>query len=192
MIFYIHGFNSGRDSATGKLLQKQMDRPVKCLEYDCSKPFRENLDRLGTEAWPEMDGFDVLVGCSLGGLYACELAKELQTCAVVFNPTMRPKSQLRQFIGENVNFATGKKWLFTEDVLDTYPEELKPPKGLPVKCVASKEDELLPGNALLAKKAFSLSEFEFIESGHVITDFSKYIGIIKAYENFLGVCPFDE
>ena len=124
-----------------------------------------------------MDGFDVLVGCSLGGLYACELAKELQTCAVVFNPAMRPKSQLRQFLGENVNFANGRKWTFTEDVLETYPEELKAPKGLPVKCFASKEDEF--------------DAFEWSEGGHRVFDFGKYLGDIVKYENVLGISPDD-
>lgn len=189
MIFYIHGFNSGRDSATGRLLRKQIGRPVKCLEYDCSKPFKENLEMLGDEAWQGMDGFDVLVGCSLGGLYACELAKELQTCAVVFNPAMRPKSQLRKFLGENVNFANGRKWTFTEDVLETYPDALKAPKGLPVKCFASKEDELLPGNAELAEKEFEA--FEYSSGGHRVADFGKYLDDIARYENVLGISPDD-
>ena len=133
MIFYVHGFNSSRDSSTGRMLREQIGRPVKCLGYDCSKPFKENLEELGKEAWQAMDGFDVIVGSSLGGFYACEMVKELQTCAVVFNPAMKPKSQLKQFLGENVNFATGEKWMFTDDILNSYPEELRAPKGLPVK-----------------------------------------------------------
>lgn len=189
MIFYVHGFNSSRDSSTGRMLREQIGRPVKCLGYDCSKPFKENLEELGKEAWQAMDGFDVIVGSSLGGFYACEMVKELQTCAVVFNPAMRPKFQLKQFLGENVNFATGKKWTFTEDVLNSYPEELKAPKGLPVKAYASKDDELLPENALLAEKEFEA--FEFIEGGHRITDFRKYLDEIKRYENILGVSPDD-
>lgn len=189
MIFYVHGFNSSKESSTGKMLAEQSGRPVVCLGYDCSRPFKENLEKLSLEAWKDMDGFDVIVGSSLGGFYACEMAKELQTCAVVFNPAMKPKSQLKQFLGENVNFATGEKWTFSEDVLNSYPEELKAPKGLPVMAYASKNDEVLPGNAELAAKEFS--DFEYIEGPHRIESFRKYIDVIKQYENILGMAPAD-
>jgi predicted esterase YcpF (UPF0227 family) len=187
MIFYVHGFNSSRDSSTGRMLREQIGRPVKCLGYDCSKPFKENLEELGKEAWQAMDGFDVIVGSSLGGFYACEMAKDLQTCAVVFNPAMKPKSQLKQFLGENVNFATGEKWMFTDDILNSYPEELKAPSGLPVKAYASRKDEVLPGNGELVFEAFN--DFEWMDSGHRVADFRKYLDEIKKYENILGVSP---
>lgn len=187
MIFYIHGFNSGKDSSTGKLLEAQVGRPVCRLQYDCSKPFKDNLEALTDEIWKKSDCFDVVVGCSLGGFYAIEAANVLQFCAVVFNPAMKPRTQLRQFLGENVNFATGEKWIFTEDVLNTYPDELKAPSHLPIKAYASFKDEVLPGNAEIAKNEFKL--FEPIDSGHRITDFSKYVDLITAYENILGISP---
>jgi predicted esterase YcpF (UPF0227 family) len=187
MIFYVHGFNSGKESTTGKLLQAQIGRPVCRVGYDCAKPFKDNLAKLEDQVWDGSDGFDVIVGTSLGGFYAVELVKSLQTCAVVFNPAMRPKSQLRMFLGLNVNFATGERWVFEPSILDTYPEELKAPKGLPCMAFASKADELLPGNALLAEKEFEA--FKFIEGGHRIVDFSKYLDTIVHYENVLGVSP---
>lgn len=187
MIFYVHGFNSSKESSTGKMLAEQSGRPVVRLGYDCSKPFKENLEKLSLEAWKDMDGFDVIVGTSLGGFYACEMAKELQTCAVVFNPAMKPKSQLKKFLGENINFATGEKWMFTDDILNSYPEELKAPRGLPVKAYASRNDEVLPGNGELVFEAFN--DFEWMDSGHRIADFRKYLDEIKKYENILGISP---
>ena len=187
MIFYVHGFNSSKDSSTGRLLMEQSGRSVTCLGYDCSKPFAENLEAMALEAWKDMDGFDVIVGTSLGGFYACEMVKELQTCAIVFNPAMKPRMQLRKFLGENINFSTGEKWMFTDDILNSYPDELKAPNGLPVKAYASKKDEVLPGNGELVQEAFD--DFEWMDSGHRIADFRKYIDEIKKYENILGVSP---
>ena len=98
---------------------------------------------------------------------------------------MMPQSGLCQFLGENVNHSTGKKWTFTKDVLDTYPMALVPPRNLPVKVYASKDDEVLPGNAEMAEAVFE--DFEYISGPHRIASFRKYLDVIRQYENILGI-----
>ena len=69
------------------------------------------------------------------------------------------------------------------------PIALVPPVNLPVKVYASKNDEVLPGNAELAEASFA--DFEYIEGPHRIESFRKYIDVIKQYENILGMAPAD-
>lgn len=46
-IYHVHGFNSGPNSSTGKLIKREFpEANVISLEYDSSKRFDENFESL--------------------------------------------------------------------------------------------------------------------------------------------------
>ena len=65
MIFYVHGFNSGAGSSSGKLLERQIGAKVHRLEYSSDGLFADNFESLKQQVNRHADGFDVLVGNNL-------------------------------------------------------------------------------------------------------------------------------
>ena len=188
MIFYVHGFNSGAGSSSGRLLARQLGVEVHPLEYSSDGMFADNFESLKQQVNTHGDGFDVLVGTSMGGFYALMLSQVMLTPCVAFNPVVEPRRQLRQFLGRNVNFVTQKAYDFTEGMLDSYPERVADPgNNVPVQVYVSETDELLQGNAELVRAIFP--DCTVTRTSHRIGDFSPYLATIRSFENFLGVHP---
>lgn len=130
--FYIHGFNSGKNSSSGKAFKKILREtdPLYCLEYDSSSLFKDNLKSLKSQILSLYDNDDfILIGTSLGGFYAERLGLELGGAIhdhignILINPCNNPKEQLKKFIGKNVSFETGEEWELTEEILNSYDYE---------------------------------------------------------------------
>ena len=188
MIFYVHGFNSGAGSSSGRLLARQLGVEVHPLEYSSDGMFADNFESLKQQVNTYGDGFDVLVGTSMGGFYALMLSQAMLTPCVAFNPVVEPRRQLRQFLGRNVNFVTQKAYDFTEAMLDSYPERVAGPgTNVPVQVYVSETDELLQGNAELVRAIFP--DCTVTRTSHRIGDFSPYLATIRSFENLLGVHP---
>ena len=188
MIFYVHGFNSGAGSSSGRLLARQLGVEVHPLEYSSDGMFADNFESLKQQVNTYGDGFDVLVGTSMGGFYALMLSQAMLTPCVAFNPVVEPRRQLRQFLGRNVNFVTQKAYDFTEAMLDSYPERVAGPgNNVPVQVYVSETDELLQGNAELVRAIFP--DCTVTRTSHRIGDFSPYLATIRSFENLLGVHP---
>ena len=188
MIFYVHGFNSGAGSSSGRLLARQLGVEVHPLEYSSDGMFADNFESLKQQVNTHGDGFDVLVGTSMGGFYALMLSQAMLTPCVAFNPVVEPRRQLRQFLGRNVNFVTQKAYDFTEAMLDSYPERVAGPGGnVPVQVYVSEIDELLQGNADRVRRIFP--DCTVTRTSHRMTDFSRYLATIRQFENLMGVHP---
>lgn len=129
-IFYVHGFNSGKSSSTCKMLSTILNDEYSfhCLEYDSSKSFDYNLIDLKVQLYNALDEDEefILIGSSLGGFYVERLCFELKDETlnhlgnILINPCNNPKEQLRQFLGKTTSFETGREWILTEELLDTY------------------------------------------------------------------------
>lgn len=129
-IFYIHGFNSGKSSSTVKTLSTILndEYSFQCLEYDSSKSFDYNLIDLKVQLYDALseDEEFILIGSSLGGFYTERFGFELKDETlnhlgnILINPCNNPKEQLRQFLGKTTSFETGKEWILTEELLNTY------------------------------------------------------------------------
>lgn len=184
MIFYIHGFNSSARSSTGSLLAEQIGKRVVRLEWDCSKPFEANVCKLEKAILCNSDCFDVLVGTSMGGFYALALAKEFGHCCVAFNPVTEPRTQLKEMLGRQVNFSTGKEWNFTQEILDTYPDSIDIGKGIHAIAYVSKADELLKNNFEIASR--HLRNCIPTSEAHRIKNFTPYLQTILRYEDVIG------
>ena len=93
-IYYLHGFGSGPNSTTLKLLQPHYPAAIG-LTYDHCYPKR-SLDIL-TDILKN-DPYDkVVVGSSLGGWYAEQLSNTVFADFILYNPQTEPHSGLAKY-----------------------------------------------------------------------------------------------
>ncbi len=117
MLIYIHGFNSSSRSSKGQQLRKYFQSIGQAADLVCPDlPHRPAaamtlLESLISGQDPETIK---LVGSSLGGWYATVLAERLGVRAALVNPAVRPHLTLVAALGEQTNFSTGERYLFTE------------------------------------------------------------------------------
>lgn len=144
--FYIHGAFSAfkPDSDKVKNLSKSYD--VVGVSYSMESTFQENMDTF-TDFCKKND-VDVVVGTSLGGLYACELSKSLGIPSIMINPCVEPVMSLSTIIGTMTNFTTGKDETLTQEIVNTYPEKASVTK----KCLIflGMKDDLIDANKTIS------------------------------------------
>ncbi len=149
MIVYLHGFNSGGASQKARWLREHLAPiPVLAPDYpahraESAAPYllawiadardAQRADRL------------LLIGSSLGGFWAQHLAPLLQAGMVLINPAVRPHHDLLPAVGENVNEATGKRYVLTttevERLGDYALAQCNP--GVPTLLLLDENDEVL-------------------------------------------------
>ena len=126
---YIHGFNSDRNSHSGRALAEVLGQPVICPEYDYSKSFSECLASIRqqiSEAIDEKNDRLTVMGSSLGGFYALQLRHPAIIHVCAWNPVIYPSMQLEQFLGTNTRFSDGVDWEFTREALLSYAQAPDP------------------------------------------------------------------
>lgn len=120
---YIHGFNSGKGSRSGKALEKVLGKAVFCPVNDYSRPFSECITSLSeqiSQNCPASAAHLYLMGTSLGGFYALQLRSPMPTKVIAWNPVIYPAMQLAQFVGKNIRFTDNQEWDFPETSLLSY------------------------------------------------------------------------
>lgn len=124
---YIHGFNSGPESRSGKLLHELLKAPVFCPRNDYSLPFEECLGHLEHQIATHAGNEQIcIMGTSLGGFYALQLRLANIIKVAAWNPVIFPALQLAQFLGENTRFTDGQKWQFGREAQLSYARALDP------------------------------------------------------------------
>lgn len=118
---YIHGFNSGPQSRSGRELAKILDVPIFCPQNDYSLTFEECMDKLESQIRQECGSEELcLMGTSLGGFYALQLRLARTVRVMAWNPVVFPSLQLAQFMGKNVRFTDNVEWHFSRHALLSY------------------------------------------------------------------------
>ena len=180
--YYIHGFNSGKNSSTGQRLRDALKEEVISLSYDSSKKFEENYISL-LEQISERDDFCV-IGTSLGAFYANLVASFYGMPCVMFNPVVDASVELFQFLGENENFDSGERYIFSEETLSSYENANIEVKSIPRTIFVSSEDEVLRDNVQkVMDKYSSYSDIYITGGGHRIVDFTPFVEKIKETAN---------
>lgn len=193
---YIHGFNSGRESRSGAMLQKLLGAPVFRPVNDYSKPFQECLADLSGQILnnaPKGESLTVM-GTSLGAFYALQLRLAGIARIAAWNPVIFPALQLAAFVGKNTRFTDNQDWIFPESSLLSYaaaadPRQWgnfylrslgagggeSPPERL---VILGKNDELL--NPELSR-AYWLGHAAImdIEAGHSVPDFEHALAFLQ-------------
>jgi len=119
VIIYLHGFNSGGGSTKAAILRDLISPiPVLSPTYAAHRAaeavqfLRDYVER-AQRKFPRERRL-VLIGSSLGGLYARYLARDLSAAIVLINPAMRPETDLLARVGRNHNEATGETYTLTK------------------------------------------------------------------------------
>lgn len=172
-VFYIHGFNSGKNSSSAKNLKKYLKHNVIALTYSSSELFYNTKDSLIKQAHKHNNKEDLIfVGTSLGGLYANLIAGALNSSAILINPVSDPINNLKQFLGENKNFSTGELWTFTEEILSSYEEfySERVYYQMPRVIILGKNDNILDYKYSL-KKWKDFAKIVLTEDGHQLENY---------------------
>ena len=115
---YIHGFNSAYDPASVKVQALQQIGEVTGVTYNSFNTYPSIFDDLLAQI-PQRDV--VLVGTSLGGFWAAEMARHLGLLSVIINPAIEPRVSLRKYVGQSLmNYVTGATSMLTMDVVESY------------------------------------------------------------------------
>lgn len=182
-IIYIHGFNSYKNSSTPRNIHKAANVKVHEAYYHSDKFFPEILDSLKSQiAKITADGDPaILIGSSLGGFLADQLADEPHVHAVVMiNPVVDACAELHKDIyqRELTNPINHQTYLVTPEHADSYRTKRDMRNFNIIRyLVLSDHDELLDSS--LAKAYWEpVSTFIQIEGPHRLTDFDTISRII--------------
>lgn len=129
-MIYIHGFNSGPNTSTAKLLGPN----TKCASYKSDKSFFENFESLKKQINSE----EILVGTSLGGFYAAMLGIK----SILVNPCTFPEKVLVPGYYSNYNNVLEKKFYLSQEVINTYKGTIFP-AGVPRLIIIGLNDTLI-------------------------------------------------
>lgn len=184
---YIHGFNSFKNSSSLNRLQKAINKDVYGPGYDSSAPFSENIESLIDQV-QNLDDI-VILGSSLGGFYAEQLQYRLDRtktiACIMFNPVIDPVTQLRQFLGKNTNFATGKEYYFSETALKSYVSAVDTrSRTIPRVIYLAEEDEVLDSNLTREYWKDNAHIIE-IKGGHQVEDYQPFAREILTIHNII-------
>lgn len=115
-IVYLHGFNSSPDSKKTSALKRYLDSIGQGARYHCPKLSHRPAEAMAdVEALISRLGDVGLIGSSLGGFYANDLAEKFGCKAVLVNPAVRADLLLAPYIGPQTNMYTGETYAFTVD-----------------------------------------------------------------------------
>lgn len=119
-IVYLHGFNSAFSPDNEKVRALSTLGRVVGVNYNSCDTY-DNIYRSLHKALSHYDRDELLlVGTSLGGFWAAEMASALSCFSVIINPCYAPGKMLEKYIGPQVNHVTKQKRTFTEEAVLSY------------------------------------------------------------------------
>jgi predicted esterase YcpF (UPF0227 family) len=174
-IIYLHGFNSGKKSATAdKLLGIFNDAII--AEYNTLDPIQAEAQISQIIEAQDRDHELILVGTSLGGFWAQYFAAKYQLKALLVNPAINPAETLKQMIGEVKNYSTGAVGTLTAENVSHY-RPFTDKFGGYLSVIVYTGDELLPYQATVTY--FKKHRVQIIQGGShriaSITDVAKEV-----------------
>ena len=109
---YLHGFNSAFSPENDKVKTLSSLGTVVGVSYDSYGTYDEIKSYLTAQLLQyDLDDL-VLVGTSLGGFWAAELASVFSIPSVVINPCYDPTNMLQKYVGPQKNYLTTEETCF--------------------------------------------------------------------------------
>ena len=188
-LLYLHGFRSSPQSAKARSMAAQMAHHHPHVQWWCPQlpPSPQAAMALlldGITDWPR-DTMAV-VGSSLGGFYATQVAEQTGCRAVLINPAVHPARDLAQYIGQQTQWHQPEEQFYFQPV---YVDELRalhcgaltnPARYL---SFIAQGDEVLDWREMHAR--YAASPMVLLEGGdHALSDFDTHLPRILA---FLGL-----
>ena len=132
------------------------------------------LLRQGIAGWPASSA---VVGSSLGGFYATQVAESTGWPAVLLNPAIDPARDLAAYIGEQAAFhSPEQRFFFRPEFIEelralSMPAITRPER---VFAVIAKGDELLDWQEMVAR--YPGAAIRLLEGGdHALSDFDEHL-----------------
>lgn len=185
LLLYLHGFNSSPRSVKAQQMAQyiRQNHPDIDLEIPQLPPYP-------AEAWQTIElllrrypEHQVgVVGSSLGGYLATRVNQEFGFPAVLVNPAVRPYELLTDYLGENINPYTDKKYTLVEahmnELLALDCGKLTAPEKLWV--LLQTEDEVLDYRQ--AEQKYRAAKVTVEQGGdHSFCGFDRYLGDILTF-----------
>ena len=186
-ILYFHGFKSSSESSKAqefKNFVSKYTKNAKIIIPDLDDNFEKahlQIEKLISDNGPEI----VFMGSSLGGYLALYYSQIHEVRVVLINPAIPPLSGCEIHLGENENYATGKKFMIKKDDLSfirsLHHEKINKPENILV--LLESGDEVL--NYIETTAYFKASHIDIIYGGnHSYTSLkNKYTKV----RNFLKI-----
>jgi uncharacterized protein len=118
-IIYLHGFLSNSNSMKGLLLKAYIEQNTAHQIYlpDLNMPPKKVVAHV-SDLIEKLENI-ALVGSSLGGFYATQLASNYHLPAVMINPAMQPWKLFNKLFGENqIPLKVSEQWTLTQAQLE--------------------------------------------------------------------------
>ena len=167
-ILYFHGFKSSSESSKAqefKNFVSKYTKNAKIIIPDLDDNFEKahlQIEKLISDNSPEI----VFMGSSLGGYSALYYSQIHGVEAVLINPAIPPLSGFEIHLGENENYATGKKFMIKKDDLSfirsLHHKKIHKPENILV--LLESEDEVL--NYIETTSYFKASHIDIIYGGN--------------------------
>lgn len=186
-IIYLHGFKSSALSAKGLLLKQYCEQHSHFQVHlpDLNLPPLQVLNVV-SKLIRQVD-YPVLVGSSLGGFYAIQLAAQYAIPTVLINPAMRPWHLFRQlFAAEQMPYTVTDQWSLDESQLNDLAQlaVLSVPHAAQILVLLQQGDEIL--DAQDARTFFSQSSacstiICETQGNHGMDDFAEKIPMVLQF-----------
>ncbi|HSV34423.1 MAG TPA: YqiA/YcfP family alpha/beta fold hydrolase [Ramlibacter sp.] len=185
-LLYLHGFRSSPQSTKARRMAEWVSERHPGVTWWCPQlppSPQAAMDNVmqGIAGWPR--GAMAVIGSSLGGFYATDVAEATGCKAVLLNPAVHPARDLAGHIGEQTAWhAPGERFFFAPE----FVEELRVLERGPVACpdnyfaVIAKGDEVLDWREMTGR--YPGARIKLLEGGdHALSDFEQHLGEVVAF-----------
>ena len=188
-LLYLHGFRSSSQSHKARVMAQLMATKHPQIHWWCPQlppSPKEAMAMLmeGIQHWPRESM--AVIGSSLGGFYATQVAEQTGCKAVLFNPAVNPARDLAKYIGEQSSWHDPDERFFfqpefVQELRDLTLASLKHPENY--LAVIAQGDEVLDWREMLAR--YPGAQIRLLEGGdHALSDFEAHLPTVLA---FLGL-----
>ena len=179
-LLYLHGFRSSPQSAKARQVAAWMQAHHPGVVWWCPQlppSPRDAMEKVrqGIAGWPR-DSMAVM-GSSLGGFYATQVAETCGCKAVLLNPAVNPARDLAKYIGEQTAWHDPNERFFFEP---RFVDELRALAHGPVArpenyfALIAKGDEVLDWREMAGR--YPGAQIRLLEGGdHAISDFARHL-----------------
>lgn len=190
---YLHGFNSVYDPENEKVTTLSKLGKVIGITYNTldtyaniNKFLEDELQKLKINS----EEF-VLVGTSLGGFWAAEMAAHFGVPSVIINPCYDPTNMLAKYIGPQKNHKTGVESTFEEISVSSYQNMKTADRHfdfIPL-VLLDLGDEVIDSHKSLEHFASFGNAVVFADGNHRFAHMEQSLPFISEYQNY---CSFME